>query len=200
MGPCHWLASSVIEINPWQKTRHLKLQVMTMRTEDRQRGIFSFCSVLTAEINDLTGDYSNVQKSVALCVKSCLDMSFFGIFFSPFSIVLWFAPIQYSKFLAALSSFLNLANLLFSVLGKPCFASIQHSKLLLFLLSLKTVHQIRQLISNFLFAYLLLLSFIIFFVKTKLAICWRIRRQLSVFLCKFEGILVIMSQMKSWSC
>ena len=137
MGPCHWLASSVIEINPWQKTRHLKLQVMTMRTEDRQRGIFSFCSVLTAEINDLTGDYSNVvQKSVALCVKSCLDMSFFGIFFSPFSIVLWFASIQYSKFLAALSSFLKLAILLFSVLGKPYFASIQYSKLLLFLLSL----------------------------------------------------------------
>ena len=97
MGPCHWLVSSVIEINPWQKTRHLKLQVM--RREDRQRGIFSFCSVLTAEINDLTEDYSNVQKSVALCVKSCLDMSFFGLFFSPFSIVLWFAPIQYSKFL-----------------------------------------------------------------------------------------------------
>ena len=133
MGPCHWLVSSVIEINPWQKTRHLKLQVM--RREDRQRGIFSFCSVLTAEINDLTEDYSNVQKSVALCVKSCLDMSFFGLFFSPFSIVLWFAPIQYSKFLTVLSFFLKLAVLLFSVLGKPCSSSIQYSKLLLLFLS-----------------------------------------------------------------
>ena len=195
MGPCHWLASSVIEINPWQKTRHLKLQVM--RREDRQRGIFSFCSVLTAEINDLTEDYSNVQKSVALCVKSCLDMSFFGLFFSPFSIVLWFAPIQYSKFLTVLSFFLKLAVLLFSVLGKALFFIYS---IFWIVAHLSFLNCSPDLTTNFEFLVCLFVA-VKKFVKTKFnEIRCRIRGQLSVFLGKFKGILVIMSQMKSWSC